>query len=218
MTFSQTPLPPTQTTVRPTVPPTNTATETPVVRASTTASPTPTVTPSQTQAAPVLTTQSPPTPGPTTAASATASPTVLPTLTPGATDSPTLKPVIISSLTLESSVTPSRNAALKITALDTQISGNFEPITPSDTFTQGFTRIYFFVTFSGMQPGILWRRELVMNGKVIEAHAYLWGLEQEGDAYFFFGQEDGFKPGQYAIRLYLGKLAEPIAVKTFVVN
>ena len=69
-----------------------------------------------------------------------------------------------------------------------------------------------------MQPGILWRRELLFDGEVVQAHTYLWGLQEEGAAYFFFGKEDGFKAGRYQIRLYLGKLSQPIAEKTFVVQ
>src|SRR5262249_44919080 len=141
-----------------------------------------------------------------------------PTFTPTATASSTLKPVNISTQTLESSVTPGQNASLKITALDTQISGAFQPITPGDSFTGGFTRLYFFVPFTGMPPGSLWKRELVLDDKVIQTHEYYWGLDQEGTAYFFFGQEEGFKLGNYKIRLYLGKLSEPIAEKSFMVQ
>jgi len=69
-----------------------------------------------------------------------------------------------------------------------------------------------------MQGGVLWRRELVFNDKVVQRLTYLWGREQDGSAYFFFGQEGGFKPGSYEIRLFIGENESPVAVSAFTVN
>jgi len=107
---------------------------------------------------------------------------------------------------------------LTITALDTQIGGDFGPVAPSNSFTAGFNRIYYFVKFSAMQGGVLWRRQLVDDGKILEDSNYLWGLAQEGTTYFFFGREDGFKPGSYEVRLYLGQNSKPITTAAFTVK
>jgi hypothetical protein len=119
---------------------------------------------------------------------------------------------------VESSVTPSGNGSINITAISTQISGDFGPVNPATTFKAGFSRVYFFINFSGMQGGVLWRRELVFNDKVVQRLTYLWGREQDGSAYFFFGQEGGFKAGSYEIRLFIGESESPVAVSAFTVN
>jgi hypothetical protein len=69
-----------------------------------------------------------------------------------------------------------------------------------------------------MQGGVLWRRQLVEDGKTLEDSNYLWGLAQEGTTYFFFGREDGFQAGNYEVRLYLGKNSTPITVAAFTVK
>jgi hypothetical protein len=115
-------------------------------------------------------------------------------------------------------VTPGANASINITALDTQVSSEGKPVSPATSFKAGFSRIFFFVNFSGMQAGVLWRRELVYQGQVIQRHEYLWGMAQDGEAFFFFGQEGGFKPGQYEIRLYIGEATEPAATSAFTVS
>ncbi|GEM_PF-567314 len=196
-----------------TLPPTRTASATP------TPTPTPTQTPTSTA---TVTRTATPTPTITPTPSATFTPTITPT--PTVTATPTLSPtptetlVVISTVVLESSVTPGANASINITALDTQVSSEGKPVSPATSFKAGFSRIFFFVNFSGMQAGVLWRRELVYQGQVIQRHEYLWGMAQDGEAFFFFGQEGGFKPGQYEIRLYIGEATEPAATSAFTVS
>jgi len=69
-----------------------------------------------------------------------------------------------------------------------------------------------------MQTGVLWRRQLLKEGSVVEETAYLWGLAQDGDAYFFFGQEGGFQPGAYEIRLFIGQTDRPVTSAAFTVK
>jgi hypothetical protein len=145
-------------------------------------------------------------------------PTVSPSPTLTWTPSATLVAVPVVTQALESSVTPGADASIRITALDTQVSSDGNPFKPANTFKAGFNRIFFFISFSGMQAGVLWRRELVFDNKVAQRHEYLWGMAQDGAAFFFFGQEDGFKPGRYEIRLFIGEAAEPAATISFTVT
>src|SRR5260221_9147265 len=70
-----------------------------------------------------------------------------PTTTP--TPSETLVPARLITATLSSSVTPGPSAKLNITALDTQISADFAPVSPGTTFTSVLQRLFFFVELSG---------------------------------------------------------------------
>ncbi len=208
-TSSVTPITPTTTLMATTLSPTATPTALPSATATLTATltetPTATFTPSATDTPPA-------TPTTTSTPSRTATPTITPTQTQ------TLKPALVSTTVLESSVTPGANASISITAISTQISGDFGPVDPATTFKAGFSRVYFFVNFSGMQSGVLWRRELIFNDQVIQRLSYLWGREQDGNAYFFFGQEGGFKTGKYEIRVFIGESEAPAAVTAFTVN
>lgn len=66
-----------------------------------------------------------------------------------------------------------------------------------------------------MQSDVLWRRELLYNGVVVQANAYLWGPNGDGDFVFFFSIPGGFANGSYEIRLYIGSSSRPIAIRAF---
>jgi hypothetical protein len=130
------------------------------------------------------------------------------TLTPTLTPSPEVRLAVV-----QSSVTPPANARLQITALDTQVSGNSSPPAASTAFPAGFNRIYYFVTYADMGPGMLWRGTLSHDGAIINRFERQWGTAVSGIAYFFFASESGFQPGDYEIRLYFGASETPIAFK-----
>jgi hypothetical protein len=220
MTFTRTPTATATATLIPTstasVTPTSTATYTATASVTATSTATPTATASAT---PTVTSSPTATATATDTPTATLSPTttLTPTITPTVTD--TLVPItILTQPTLYSSVTPAANASIMIIALDTQISENNGPVAPSQRFAAGFMRIYFFVTYSDMQSGVYWKRELLRNGTVIQANQYLWGAGNKGEGFFFFGMQGGFKPGNYEIRVYVGQAGRHISSRTFVVT
>jgi hypothetical protein len=141
----------------------------------------------------------------------TATPGGLPTETPYPPYTPNVPP-------LESSVTPRANAKLTITALDDQVSEDGDPVQSHTTFQTGTTRIYFFVRFSGMTPGVLWKRYLYHDGQQIAGDAYLWESQTAGTTYFFFGNESGFEPGYYEIHLLIGESDDPVNIASFTVE
>jgi len=182
----------------PTFTATSTVTATPTFTA--TATPTETLTPS-----PTLTFTPSATPTPTFTFTPTATPTPTFTFTPSATPSPTLIPLtLLSAPVLESSVTPSARARLTITALGTRLSATGQVVNAQSPFKAPIARVYFAVRAENLQSGVLWRRELLHNGAVMQAASYLWGLRTQGQMVFFFGQAEGFPSGDYEIRLYIG--------------
>jgi len=158
----------------------------------------------------------------TLTSTATATPTETPTpsptqtFTPSATPSPTLIPLaLLSAPMLESSVTPSERARLTITALGTRLSATGEVVNGQQPFKAPVARVYFAVSAENLQSGVLWRRELLHNGVVVQAASYLWGLRAQGQMTFFFGQAEGFPLGDYEIRLYIGTSETAAARATF---
>ncbi|MBN2303766.1 MAG: hypothetical protein JXQ72_04780 [Anaerolineae bacterium] len=141
------------------------------------------------------------------------------TATPGSTPTHTPFPTFTpESSPLESSVTPLPNAQIVITALDDRISDGLTPVNPRNVFAAGTERIYLFVEFRGMAQGVLWKRRLYRDGQQVDGNDYLWGLEETGSGYFFFGHDTGFEAGQYEIRLFIGSSDEPVNTMTFTVS
>ena len=141
----------------------------------------------------------------------TTTPVHTPTDTPFPTFTPNITPLV-------SSVTPDPMAEIRIVGLDDQISDDLMPVDPRTAFEAGITRLYMFVTFRNMTPGVLWHRNLYHNGELVDSSSYLWGLETEGNGYFFFGNDSGFEPGTYEIRLYIGSSPEPVSGTQFTIS
>ena len=154
-----------------------------------------------------------------TAPFATPSPVVViitttPAFTPTETQFPTFTPNVTP---LVSNVTPLPDAQIKITALDDQMSADSSPVSPRVLFDAGVKRIYLFVEFKAMAQGVLWKRALYRDGELLDNSSYLWGLETEGKTYFFFGNDNGFGPGTYEIRVFIGDSSTPTSTMTFIV-
>ncbi len=107
---------------------------------------------------------------------------------------------------------------MRVAAIAEGLTAEFQALRPRETFTAGVRRLYFFIHFRNMNSGILWRPALFKDGVYLDGGAYLWGLQAEGESYFFFGQANGFEAGSYEIRIYIGDEAEPLATEAFTVR
>jgi hypothetical protein len=120
--------------------------------------------------------------------------------TPSVEPSPTLA---------QPSPTPTINAtpgaSVVIQALDDVISDALQPIQPAQNFPGGVMRLYAFFVYDNMQPGDIWHQRLFRDGQLLQERTQRWGLtNRDGQAFFFFGDSDGFAPGDYEIRLSYG--------------
>lgn len=167
-----------------------------------------TVTPpaSQTATAPPTATAQPDT--------ATAPPTAsaTPTLIPSASSIPTL--TLTPSATFEnilaltpptSAVQPSSKASVEITNAALEVATDGTPINPGNAFTANAKRIYLFIQFHDMTPGVSLTRILYREGIPIQGQSYLWSLEASGNNYFFFGADEGYPAGHYEVKLFVGQ-------------
>jgi hypothetical protein len=137
---------------------------------------------------------------------------VTPTETPFPTFTPNFTPPPVIA-----SVTPRANAQIVILELDDQISDTYLPINPHRVFNSDTTRIYLFVRYSAMTEGVLWQRNLYRDGELVDENIDLWKLGDEGETFFFFGDSNGFLPGEYEIRLFIGDRKNPINTMPFTV-
>lgn len=107
---------------------------------------------------------------------------------------------------------------MRIAAISEGLTADFQPLSPRETFEVGVRRLYFFIHFRNMNSGILWRPALFKDGAYLDGGTYLWGLQAEGESYFFFGRGSGFEAGSYEIRIYIGDEAEPLATESFTIQ
>jgi hypothetical protein len=141
------------------------------------------------------------------------------TTTPAPSPTGSVFPTFTPNVTpLVSSVTPQANARLQITALDEQISDTYTPVNPRTEFSSSITRIYYFVEFNHMTQGSVWKMTLSRDGEIVESNSYLWRDEESGETYFFFGNDSGFVPGNYEIRLTIGDNSAPTSIERFIVT
>lgn len=135
----------------------------------------------------------------TVTATATSPPTPTITLTPTATFD------LVLHFTPPPSTVQSRpDAAIGIVSASAEISPDQQPTAASETFPAGVQRIYFFIAYQNMDDGLTWSRVLYREGVPVQGGAYHWGLGEAGQSFFFFGREDGYAPGNYEVRVFLG--------------
>lgn len=171
-------VPPTATATAP--PPTDTPQPTPDIEATVAAALTGTAL-SQPDPSPT-----PPPPSATHTITATASPTAVPvfTLTPPA-----------------SALEPRAGAVLEVLG----VSAGPEETPSTEAFTAGLRRLYVHYRWRNMDAGVTWTRLLLADGQAVQGGVYRWSGVAQGEGLFFFGREDGYPPGLYEVRLYLGQ-------------
>jgi hypothetical protein len=136
---------------------------------------------------------------PTTTETPTTSPT--PTITP--TASTTFENVLILTPPT-SSVMPLPDAALEVISAALDVSPDGTPVNPGSEFPGQTKRVYLFIQYHDMTPGVTWTRVLYRDGVPIQGQTYSWSLEASGTSYFFFGSADGYPPGHYEVKLFVG--------------
>ncbi len=170
-----------------------------------TASPSPTDTPTVTDT---------PTSSPTMTFTASPTPTLRPTNTIGPSPTPTDTPIPPTPTPtrpahfitpIGSTVTPGPNARLRITAVATRVNAERQPLDAGSVFRAGFRRLYVFFRYYGMDSGVAWTRVLFRDGAPIQGGEYAWrSAAPNGETFCYFELPDGFGPGEYEVRFYIG--------------
>lgn len=155
-----------------------------------------------------------PTASPSATASATPTPSLTPTATPTATATATFADAI-TVVPLADARPPNANAALRLITVARGVMNN-QPLEADTQFAAGIRAIYVFMTYANMRPGDSWSRVLYRDGVAVQGSSYRWGQGATGETYFFFANADGYPPGEYAVRLFLGN-AEASEI-TFFIN
>ncbi len=152
---------------------------------------------------------------PITTATAVPSATLPFTDTPSATDTPSPTDTPTPTSTFESvlDLTPSFNVTPRPVGASFRLTLDALAATPSTDgsipatqieFRAGIQRIYVYFSFENMENGAAWSRVLYRDGVAVQGNTLLWSLGETGSSSFFFGSEDGYDPGSYEVRLFVG--------------
>ncbi len=133
--------------------------------------------------------------------------TLTPSLTP--TDPPTPTPTLAVALYLTAIFNatprpPTADEHLSLDAAADQVNTDGTPTATKNIFAAGTRRIYLFMSFDHMVNGVAWSRVLLRDGVAVQGNTLLWGEGSAGSSYFFFGKDDGYEPGAYEVRLFIG--------------
>ncbi len=63
---------------------------------------------------------------------------------------------------------------------------------------------------------VAWTRILFREGVPIQGQSCRWSMGESGESYFFFGDSNGYPPGNYEARLFIG--AEAVSRLSFTVG
>lgn len=133
----------------------------------------------------------------------TLAPTITPTPTVTLTPTPTFERVL--QLTpAASEQEPPADAVIELVSAAGNIAPDQTPLEQGTQFVAGIQRIYFFVRFSDMANGVAWTRILYREGVPIQGQSYRWSQGESGESFFFFGDTNGYPPGSYEVRLFIG--------------
>lgn len=184
--------------------------------------PTPTLTPAESDTPtpePTATATFTETPVPTDVPTETATSTLTPTFTETSTSppTPTITPTPTETLTPSATFEQVLNLTPPVPGATARAGASIEIISASDTsavpeappqdtpvLPAGLTRIYVFISYRSMNDGAVWSRVLYRDGLPVQGQAYIWGQGASGRSLFFFGNDEGYAPGEYEARLYLG--------------
>ena len=91
-----------------------------------------------------------------------------------------------------------------------EVDETYQPISPDDAFPSGAYRLYATFDYEQMADGMEWAWVWRYNGAVIDGGTEEWTYGEEGPGYVYFEPEEGFRPGEYELQIWVNetKLSE----------
>jgi serine/threonine protein kinase len=98
------------------------------------------------------------------------------------------------------------------------ISADYKPVSPGDTFSASSRPIYLFFDYQGIQPGTRWGHVWFWGDRQLDRSITTWPEDwgTSGTAWVFYTPEGGYQPGPHEVRLLVND--EIVASASFVVR
>lgn len=148
-----------------------------------------------------------PSPVPSMTPTITLTPTV--TVTPVASNTPTITPTPSIPeelvLTFVSTVTPDANAAFSPILVAPRLDRSNQPLGASETFLNPPRRLYGAFTYNNLRGGEQWTALWYVGSQVVCEESKPWDGGTGGYGYTECAPPQGWLPGEYEIRMFLGE-------------
>lgn len=95
------------------------------------------------------------------------------------------------------------DTALGEILFSTEINDQYEAKNPGRIFPQGFFTLYATFSYDAMADGMAWAWVWRYNGEVVDGGNELWKYGDDGPGYIFYGPEEGFQAGEYALEVWV---------------
>lgn len=87
--------------------------------------------------------------------------------------------------------------------LSATVTDEYEAISPTDVFGEGFYTVYATFAYEDMVDGLEWAWVWRHNGKVIDGGNELWAYGDDGPGYIYLSPEEGFQEGSYSLEIWV---------------
>ena len=87
--------------------------------------------------------------------------------------------------------------------LSNAVTDEYEAISPTDVFGEGFYTLYATFSYDDMVDGLEWAWVWRHNGQVIDGGNELWAYGDDGPGYIFLSPEEGFQEGRYSLEIWV---------------
>ena len=88
-------------------------------------------------------------------------------------------------------------------SLSSSVTDEYEAISPTDLFGEGFYTLYATFSYDDMVDGMEWAWVWRHNGQVIDGGNELWDYGDDGPGYIFLSPEEGFQEGRYSLEIWV---------------
>ncbi|MGH2537405.1 MAG: hypothetical protein ACRDHL_08435 [Candidatus Promineifilaceae bacterium] len=103
----------------------------------------------------------------------------------------------------EPTVELSNAAELGQISFSIDITDDYQAIEAARRFTAGFFTLYATFSYENMEDGLVWSWVWRHNSEVVDGGNQVWSYGEDGPGYVYFRPDEGFKPGEYALDLWV---------------
>ena len=86
-----------------------------------------------------------------------------------------------------------------------EISDDYEPVSPKRVFGEGFFTVYATFDYDGMADGMEWAWVWRRNGDVVNGGNELWNYGVDGPGWIYYEPPEGYEPGEYTLEVWINR-------------
>lgn len=85
----------------------------------------------------------------------------------------------------------------------TEIDSEYNPVSPSRVFSEGFFTVYATFYYEAMEDGMEWAWIWRHNGEIVNGGNEIWNYGSEGPGWIYYQPPEGFQAGEYTLEVWV---------------